>query len=402
MVFKLPWVTGYVTPEGVTCAQGYSETFDSKNCTGCAEICQDRELRYARMWIARQSPPRIIVRTRGALCDRDGKIAHSDIDSQSPYGKGDWADEWFTIYPDGTCVRMVTIYTGMARKAAAHWGRKGLHPFECQETIILSNTGRPPTEDIDVNALTLVTMDGRARTVSFKPYPKAGELLKGANIQVVNLKSRFKPFTIVQNDDVAISPYYGPAIDRKHLDKRVFVGWPRGPKWTKRYNVALSHVVDWKFHKRTKNTLTRAYLLGMTEATGQDKQAAELAPIAKAWLEAPELKTASTGYKSLGFDRTQKAWMIEKTHSGEAPLAVEIAASKDRPVINPCIIIRNCNRTVVSFQQDGQRIREGKGLRIGFEKRKQRTDLVVWRRTSAVAPVRFAIRTGSSRAPSGK
>jgi hypothetical protein len=398
MIFNLPWVAGYVTSEGVICAQGYSETFDRKNCTGCAEICQDGELRYARMWIARQSPARIIVRTRGALCDRDGKIAHSDIDSKSPYGKGDWADEWFRIYPDGTCVRTVTIYTGMAPKAVAHWGRKG-HPFECQETIILGNAGRLPTDDIDVNALTLITMDSRARIISFKPYPKAGEFLKGANIQVVNLKSRFKPFTIVQDDDVAISPYYGPAIDRKHLEKRVFVGWPRGPKWTKRYNVALSHVVDWKFHKRTGNRLTRTYLLGMTEAAGQEKQAAELEPIAKAWLKAPELRITSKGYKSLGFDRTQKAWIIEKTHSGEVPLAVEIAASKARPVIDPCLVIRNCNRTVVSFQQDGQRIREGADLRIGFEKHKRRTDLVIWRRTSAVAPVRFALRPG---APSGK
>ena len=30
MVFKLPWVTGYATPEGLICAQGYSETFDRK------------------------------------------------------------------------------------------------------------------------------------------------------------------------------------------------------------------------------------------------------------------------------------------------------------------------------------------------------------------------------------
>ncbi|MDP6543291.1 MAG: hypothetical protein QGH60_04820 [Phycisphaerae bacterium] len=394
MVFKLPWVAGYVTPEGVICAQGYSETFDKKRCNGCAEICQDTQSRYARMWIEHQSAGRIVVRTRGALCDRDGKIAHRDIDSKSPYGKGDWADEWFRIYPDGTCTRTVTIYTGMAPKAAASWGRKG-HPFECQETIIQSNTGRAPTEDIDVTALTLITMDGRIKSVAFKPYPQAGQLLKGANIQIVNLKSCHKPFTIVQDDDVTISPYYGPDIDREHIDKRVFVGWPRGAKWGKGYTVALSHVVDWKFHKRTENTLIRTYLLGMTAAVTKSGQAGEILPIARAWLKAPELKIASKGYKSLGFDRTEKAWIIEKTHPGASLLTVEIAATKDRPVVNPCIVIRNCNRPVVSFQQGG-------GLRTGFEKRKGRTDLVIWRRMSSTEPVRFSIKFGSSRVRSAR
>ena len=397
MVFKLPWAAGYVTAGGVVCLQGYSETFDKKNCTGCAEICQDTKARYARMWIANQSPARIVVRTRGALCDRDGKIAHRDLDSKSPYGKGDWADEWFKIYPDGTCVRTVTIYTGMAAQAEASWGRKG-HPFECQETIIQSGSARPPTADINVNALTLMNMAGQTKTVSFKPYPQAGEPLKGANIQIVNLKSRFKPFTIVQDDDVTISPYRGPDIDRKHIEQRVFVGWPRGEKWGKSYTVALSHVVDWKFHKRTENRLTRTYLLGMTQADAQG----EVLGVARAWLKAPELKTNSKGYKSLGYDRTEKAWVIEQTAPNAAGLTVQIAATKGRPVINPCIIIRNTKRTIASFQQDGKSIEQGVGLRVGREKKTGRSDLVIWRPMSSIKPVSFAIGFRGSRAPSAK
>jgi len=397
MVFKLPWVTGYVTSKGVTCAQGYSETFDKKNCTGCAEICQDTQSRYARMWIEHRSPARIVVRTRGALCDRDGKIAHSDLDSKSPYGKGDWADEWFRIYPDGTCTRTVRIYTGMAQKAAASWGRKG-HPFECQETIIQSASGRAPTADIEEKALTLMAMDGRARTVSFKPYPKAGEFLKGANIQVVNLKSRFKPFTIVQDDDVTISPYYGPDIDRKYIDKRVFVGWPRGEKWGKSYTVALSHVIDWKFHKRTDKTLTRTYLLGMTTADTQR----ELLSLARSWLRAPELKTESKGYKSLGFDRTENAWVIERTPLAAGPLVVEIAATKNRPLVNPCMIIRNCGNAADDFSQGVKLIKPGKELRIGLEKRKDRTDMIIWRSVRSSRSVEFSLSFRNSRVPSAK
>jgi len=235
MIFRLPWVAGYITPEGLTCAQGYSETFDRANCTGCAEICQD--------------------------------------------------------------------------------------------------------------------------------------------------------------DDVTISPYYGPARDRKHLDQRVFVGWPRGPKWTGYYNVALSHVIDWKFHERTKNTLTRVYLLGMTEAATQREQAAAVLPIAKAWLKSPEIKVASKGrgYKSLGFDRIEKAWIVEQTTADAGPLTLEIAATKDRPAINPCIIVRNFGARPVSFRQNAREIKECKDLRIGLEKRKDRTDLVIWRRAEVRKTVRFSV-----------
>jgi hypothetical protein len=203
----------------------------------------------------------------------------------------------------------------------------------------------------------------------------------------VNLKSRFRPFTIVQDDDVTISPYRGPDIDRKHIDKRIFVGWPRGVAWGKSYTVALSHVIDWKFHKRTEKTLTRTYLLGMTTADTQR----ELLGLARSWLKAPELKTESKGYKSLGYDRTEKAWVIEKTSPAAGPLTVEIAATKNRPVVNPCIIIRNCNKKPASFRQGDRLIKPGKSLRIGLEKRKDRTDMIIWRSVRSSQSVKFSI-----------
>jgi len=378
MVFSLPSTAGYLTEEKVMCAQGFSETFDEKNCVGCTEICQDKECRFARMWIERQSDARIIVRTRGALCDKNYKIAHTDIPSGSPYGEGDWADEWFYIYPDGVCTRVIKIYTGLAPRASAFWGREG-HPFECQETIFKAG-GRPPTADIDTKALTLISMDGRWKTISYKPYPPKGELFEGANIQIVNLKSRYKPFTIVQDTDVTIAPYYGPAEDHEYIKKRVFVGWPRSSEWGRFYTVALTHIIDWKFHERTRNTLTRVYLLGMTNADRAREKVSKVLPIAHSWLRAPELLIKGQGYSSLGYDRKQKAYIIRK-QSGEnvsKELSLRINARISSPLINPVFVIKDWGQCSAEVYINGEQLSEGSNLCVGHETSEIGTDLVLW------------------------
>lgn len=393
MIFALPWRAGLVTENDVQCLNGYAETFDRENCEGCCEICSDAESRYARMWIGHQSPARIVVRTRGALCDKDYRIAHTDVESGSPYGKGDWVDEWYTIYPDGTHVRTVTIYTGLAASAQSHWGRKG-HPFECQETIVMAGD-RPPTDDIDTRALTLIRMDGQSRVVSYRPYPQSGELFEGANIQVVNLRARWRPFTIVPDDDVAISPYYGPAIDREHLEERVFVGWPRGPKWGRHYCVALTHVVDWKMHERTRNTITRVFLLGMTDATTEDAKAKALVPLARSWLRAPGIEVAGSGYTSARFDRKEKAYVIRRDpKAARASLALDIAASPDSPLVNPAFVIRGWGMHPAWVEVDSACVREGRGFRQGHEQTEAGTDLVVWLKMESTKPVKIRMRPG--------
>ncbi len=111
-----------VTENGIVYSNLWAETYDPRNWRaegGLAsfEPLMDRNCRYARMWIEHQSDARIVVRVRGALCNRIEDIAHTDMPSGSPYGKGDWVDEWFYIYPDGTNVRHVKVYTGLASRS---------------------------------------------------------------------------------------------------------------------------------------------------------------------------------------------------------------------------------------------------------------------------------------------
>jgi len=104
MRFYLPSFPCMVTENNIQYSNFWAETYEPRIGGGSFETLQDRSNRYARMWIESQNDARIIVRVRGALCDRAGNIAHTDVPSGSPYGKGDWVDEWYYIYPDGVYI----------------------------------------------------------------------------------------------------------------------------------------------------------------------------------------------------------------------------------------------------------------------------------------------------------
>jgi hypothetical protein len=293
MLFDPPQVAGYFTPEGIGFSNEWAETKSPANDgDDYGEVGFDRN---AVMWIESQSPARKVVRFRGTLVDGDGNVAHTEVESGSPYGKGDWSDEWFYIYPDGISVRVVKIYTGKTKDAVAFWGKPGYAAFwgvrgtifETQETFIHGVPGLQPPDIIETEALTLITMDGQYKRISYKPYPHDISLFDPANIQMVNLKSKYHPFTIVTEGNVEIKPYYMPMDDHRNIDKTVFITWPRrGYFEDGDYTSALSHVIKWRWHEKTENTLVQVYLLGMTDEPTEQQRVDKLVRLARSWQNA--------------------------------------------------------------------------------------------------------------------
>jgi hypothetical protein len=211
---------------------------------------------------------------RAGYVTPEGEILHTYVDSGSPYGEGDWSDEWYYIYPDGVSARVVKIYTGRTKDAVAFWGLPGHCAFwgirgtvfETQETFIHGVLGLQPTDIIETEVLTLITMDGEYKRISYKTYPPDFSLFDPANIQMVNLKSNYHPFTIVKEGNVEIKPYYMPMDDHRNIDSTMFITWPRrGSFKNGDYTSAISHVIKWGWHEKTEKTLTQIYLIGMID-----------------------------------------------------------------------------------------------------------------------------------------
>jgi hypothetical protein len=122
----------------------------------------DEEGRYVRVWVEQASAARVIVDVHYALSNDLYDIAHADIPSGSPFGDGDCGEERFTIYPDGTYVRHMTIYTGLASRCLPLG-------FNCEppdvvhefvETMVIGPAGHQPLDDIDAGVITAIKLFG--------------------------------------------------------------------------------------------------------------------------------------------------------------------------------------------------------------------------------------------------
>lgn len=396
MRFSMPCYSCMVTENGIHYSNGWTETYDPK-ASGSCEVPWDKEARYARMWIESQNPARVVVRVHAALADPDGKIAHTDIPSGSPYGKGDWTDGWYYIYPDGTHTRHVRIYTGLAGQSLTVTDQtfQGINPVreippnvvhEFQEEFIFGQNGHMPEDDIDLAPLTLIMMDGRSRTIPYKPYPKDfGEFIK-ANIKVVNLRSQYRPFTICMPYGIENEPY-PPEGDLPH----VFQTWPREPK-ERGYSTSLGHALNWWHYRRTENILEQVYLSGMTKAKNP---AEELLPLAQSWVRPPQIKMngIKPQYKVRTYDPAQRAYMLScgdgAPEKFELTLAEAAEGDKQVFVEKPAFVIKGWGSADAEVTFNGKKLLAGLGCRIGYEKSDGASNLVIWlnRRSKEAAKI---------------
>jgi len=394
MRFSMPCYPCMVTENGIHFSNGWTETYDPKASSSC-EILWDNEARTARMWIESQNPARIVVRWRAAIADPDGRIAHNDIPSGSPYGKGDWTDEWYYIYPDGTHTRHVRIYTGLAAQSLPVTDEtfgdsqpvREIPPsvvHEFQEDFIFGQRGHIPEDDIEVAPVTLIMMDGRSKTISYQPYPKDFGAFLEANIKVINLKSNYQPFTIFLPYGVENEPY-PPEGELPH----VFQTWRGGSK--SGYSTSLGHTLNWWHFRRTENILEQVYVSGMTKAKDPEE---ELIPLAQSWIRPPQLKGEGLEpkYKVHIYDQTQRAYVLTCGEKGARrfELTLAEAAEGDEQVFieNPAFVIKKWGNADAEVTFNGEKLIPGKDCRIGHEA----SNLVVWlnRRTREPAGITIA------------
>jgi hypothetical protein len=151
------------------------------------------------------------------------------------------------------------------------------------------------------------------------------------NIQVVNLKSDWKPFQIVPPNHSSIVPYTGEKTFA------MFEWWNHWPVTQvassgisayapdRASHSSLSHLL-WDASAQTPDSITKIMLAGMTT-----KSATELLPLAKSWLSPPQLTVNGAGFSSEGYDPSQRAFQFTRTSMGSATVQIHLQASADSP-----------------------------------------------------------------------
>jgi Concanavalin A-like lectin/glucanases superfamily len=367
----------WVTENNKWYTDEFLETGGKVDCPG-GEDCEpmsDKQNRYSHVRIIENSDARAVVHWRYGLCEVVNYVcANPDPNT----GWTDWADEYFTIYPDGVAVRKQVLWTSNF----TNW-----HEF--QETIVINGPGQRPEDNIRPDALTIGNMKGETANYSWEngPPPKKMEKPDNPNIQVVNLKSNWKPFQIVSPVNSSMRLYTG------EVTYSMFEWWNHWPVAQVRSSgisavapdrpshSSLSHIY-WDPYAQTGNTMTKIMLHGLTT-----KSAGELVPLAKSWLSPPGVELSGTGFHSQGYDPTQRAFvMIRDSGSSAATLRCSLKASAESPLMNPAFVVKNWGDAEPKLTIDGKVVARGANFRYGLVPQLEGTDLVIWLAMESTKP----------------
>ncbi|MCF7975922.1 MAG: LamG domain-containing protein [Phycisphaerae bacterium] len=390
------FVPCWVTENGIWYLNEWLETWGS-DVVSCAEPIMDRQCRYSHVRVIENTEARVVIHWRYALSDAEYTVAAVGDD-----GRGEWCDEFHTLYPDQVGVR----------KMALHYSRPE-RKHDWVEQIVVLPPGKYPDDVIETDAVSLVNMSGEVETYSWHDGGLTVEMPDpaGANMSYVHLKSQYRPFFIVSPEPVKTvegtwdSPFfrtYAAKMAKGYRQDPVpsVYGWwnhwpvaqvPGDGRWVttpdRPSHFNLTTFVQWKDHAYTETTRTRIMLQGMT-----DKQADALVPLARSWLQAPAMTLTSKAYRGGLYDQSERAYLIERTDARDVtPCTFVLDASRDSPLLNPAIIIKNWGDQLSSLSLDGKNIRQGKDFRQGVRRGPLGDDLILWIRLDVQKPVKVTL-----------
>jgi hypothetical protein len=303
--------------------------------TGCVEHMSDTQCRSSRVAIIENNDARVVVNWRYLQMD----VKFRQIDVPLGTGFGQWGNELYYIYPDAVGVRKVLPGYG-------GW----------QETILLNEPGTRPEDNIELEACTLVNMNGESKTYTWEHgYPVFD--LDGAVIQMTNFKSEFKPYMIFRE---------GGGFDVFNLEVRPqyshFPWWNHWPVAQTFSDGRSANAPDRAAHSSLSwgDPGGKAAIYGMT-----DQPAESLVELARSWNYPPQMKVKGNA-QSQGYDYTQRAYILDAEKEG-TKLEMEFEASEEEPLENLAIVVNNWGGSDVALELNGKEVPRGKDFRYGIE-----------------------------------
>jgi len=346
------------------------------------EPMSDKQCRYSHIRVVEDNDARVVVHWRYTPCDLNYNVGY--IDPVTNWS--DWADEYWTIYPDGIAMREATLFSSGPNE---DW-------VEYQESIFINQPGTKPSDNIPWDAVTLANLDGETHTYRWeRKFPPEFAEPKEPCIQLVNFRTKWKQFSVVTPEQIKVSAY---PKDPRFDDSEYFNtwdAWPVSQDWSdarkatnfnKVSHSNLTHIT-WKPYVQTPSKRTWLMMTGMTT-----KKAGELGSIAKSWLHAPKLKLYGSGYTSAGFNRPERAYELTCAKAGKpTPLSFTLSANKDAPVVNLAIIINGWGSDGATLTLNGKNVPQGEDFRVGHRAGFRVDDLIVWIKIESAKPVEIAV-----------
>jgi hypothetical protein len=332
---------------------------------GCCEHMSDTQCRFSHVRIVENTAARVVIHWRYAMVDAALRFEKYD----EVAGLGQYGDEYYYIYPDGVSTRDVT-----------GWWPEPVRRVD-QETIFLSEPGTRPEDNCELAALSLANLKGESKTYSWETgYPTLD--LAEPVIQMVNLKSHFKPIIIVKPGSKMATFSCEVRKEFSH-----FPWWNHWPVARIASDGRYAMAPDQAAHSSLSwvSQPAGAFLYGMT-----DKPATGVLPLAKAWIHPPPLKITGGAFSSDGFSQSERAYLLKRIDAADT-LELELAGSADSPVCNPALVIHGWGEQQATLTVAGTAVPQGKNFRYGHRRTLAGTDLIVWIKTESDRPLRISV-----------
>ncbi len=326
---------------------------------GCAEHMADKRGRFGHVRLIENTDARVVVHWRYPSIDVGYVFPSPDV----------WADEYYTIYPDGAGIRYVA-------RAKGGW----------HDTQFLTQAGTTCLDNLSLTALSVANMDGESAELTWEPPNRVPRNpIKDACIKVINFKSNWKVYAIYRQG--AEIQQWGRSEQSKHT-RDPFAGpwnhWPVGLNPSDgRYAVSHDRV--------THAAVGGARGVGPFIMYGfTDQAVTSLIPLAKSWNRPAKLGSLNR-CESSGYSQTERAYRLTAKASS---VSFALDGSEETPIHNPCFVIerwtsKNKSRLVVN----GRELAPGKSFRQGITRDTDGTrTLVLWLQLRSTSPVRFTVK----------
>jgi hypothetical protein len=344
----------------------------ASGCQSCCEHMSDYQARHSHVRLIENTDARVLVHWRYASVD---VLYKHPLSCELPDNWGIWTDEYIYIYPDGVGVRKVDSF---------HHLNGDIEPIGFHDTQFLSEAGTKPEDNINLQALTVVSHKDKVTELDWSvEHPSGGY---DAQIAWVNLKSDYKVFEIFPpGSKVNVWAGGGKTSYSK------FSAWNHYPVTQApcdgRFCVAPDRLAHSALGAVDNIVDTGGVLIyGFT-----NKNARSLIPLARSWNHAPKVINVNSA-ESLGYDKSQRAYVL-KAESGETKISFALDASAKSPVVNPCFVIKNWpGNDKAALKINKKIIEPGKNFRQGIVRDTDGTlTLVVWIKTESTVPIQIEI-----------
>jgi hypothetical protein len=381
------YVPAWVTENNRWYTDEFMETYGHPRCPD-GEDCEpmsDKQVRYSHVRILENTPARVVVHWRYALSEVE---KYGISNAATPTDWGDWADEYWTVYPDGIAVRKSVLWSTANDRDKA----------EFQESIVLIPPGETPEDNVNFDALTFANLKGEKNSYHWQPKTQPGLALprgpesfpgpKDAVIQWVNLKSDWKPFQVAWGEGVKFSAYNGESSISS------FEWWNHWPvaqiassgrpalAADRAGHTSVSHIY-WPIYEQDERRVSKILLDGLTQLS-----AVELVPIAASWRSPARLELSDGTI--VPYDAAQRAYVLPAADA--RVLRMTLHASATSPVVHPAFVVSEWPEQNRALMQVISGADSSVRARVGYLSRLTGSSLVVYLPITATEDVVLELR----------